>query len=559
MIKRHIMLWCIGKFIRKRKLSDLGFDNFFCFGIIMIEDRRGVVMKMRRYIFILMALVGILVFPNGVMAADLKLTYNEDWNKCINNTFVLPSYDNDGNIDGNLVVYNSKQLKRESSSSSLNVAKLDLNNKIVYKDKKFEASNVDVSGIDSSNTEGYVVKGKSDILITVYDDDGNIAFKKQYGDESEENGGIALNSYNSKAEHDGYLIIFEKFSSNSNADTGYFIMKLDLKGNVVWTKQADWFLSLEHMLLVRQSNDIFVFRVNNNSTLINADAISNSTRWKKETGIEINNINYSYDKNGKIDGVVVAGYSDDDYYIGTIIKYDLDGNEIFRSSYDGKDIVSVYIDVAGSYLPDGTYDGYIVTAASSDNRTFLVKYDLNGKKVYEIVYSNNSNIVFKLVNNFDKFGNQNGYLLYSTKLKFRQKEREIETQNETALPGQNDCTNLIIAKYTYDMFPVDKKEADGGSITVKSDAYPGELVKVNVVVKEGYTLARIIVKDETGKEIELNSDGTFVMPEGKVTVSAIYKRITNPDTVSAAYMVLGIVLLIAVGSLIVIKNKNRDM
>lgn len=553
------MLWCIGKFIRKRKLSDLGFDNFFCFGIIMIEDRRGVVMKMRRYIFILMALVGILVFPNGVMAADLKLTYNEDWNKCINNTFVLPSYDNDGNIDGNLVVYNSKQLKRESSSSSLNVAKLDLNNKIVYKDKKFEASNVDVSGIDSSNTEGYVVKGKSDILITVYDDDGNIAFKKQYGDESEENGGIALNSYNSKAEHDGYLIIFEKFSSNSNADTGYFIMKLDLKGNVVWTKQADWFLSLEHMLLVRQSNDIFVFRVNNNSTLINADAISNSTRWKKETGIEINNINYSYDKNGKIDGVVVAGYSDDDYYIGTIIKYDLDGNEIFRSSYDGKDIVSVYIDVAGSYLPDGTYDGYIVTAASSDNRTFLVKYDLNGKKVYEIVYSNNSNIVFKLVNNFDKFGNQNGYLLYSTKLKFRQKEREIETQNETALPGQNDCTNLIIAKYTYDMFPVDKKEADGGSITVKSDAYPGELVKVNVVVKEGYTLARIIVKDETGKEIELNSDGTFVMPEGKVTVSAIYKRITNPDTVSAAYMVLGIVLLIAVGSLIVIKNKNRDM
>lgn len=149
------MLWCIGKFIRKRKLSDLGFDNFFCFGIIMIEDRRGVVMKMRRYIFILMALVGILVFPNGVMAADLKLTYNEDWNKCINNTLVLPSYDNDGNIDGNLVVYNRK---RESSSSSLNVAKLDLNNKIVYKDKKFEASNVDVSGIDSSNTEGYVVK-----------------------------------------------------------------------------------------------------------------------------------------------------------------------------------------------------------------------------------------------------------------------------------------------------------------------------------------------------------------------------------------------------------------
>ena len=559
MIREYIILWRIGKFIRKRELSDLWFDNSFYFDIIMVEDRRSVVMKMKRYIFILMALIGILVFPNGVMAADLKLTYNEDWNKCINNTFVLPSYDNDGNIDGNLVVYNSKQLKRESSSSSLNVAKLDLNNKIVYKDKKFEASNVDVSGIDSSNTEGYVVKGASDILITVYDDDGNIAFKKQYGDESEEDGGIALNSYNSKAEHDGYLIIFEKFSANSNADTGYFIMKLDLKGNVVWTKQADWFLSLEHVLLVRQSNDILLFRVNNGSTFIDADIISGSTLWEKDTKININSINYSYDKNGKIDGVVVAGYSDDDYYIGTIIKYDLNGNEIFRRSYDGKDIASVYIDVAGSYLLDGTYDGYIVTAASDDNRTFLVKYDLNGKKVYEIVYSNNSNIAFKLVNNFDKFGNQNGYLLYSTKLKFRQKERKVETQKQVETTGQNDCTNLIIAKYTYDMFPVAKEETSGGTITVKSDAYPGEMVKVKVLVKEGYSLARIIVKDESGKEIEVNSDGTFVMPEGKVTVSAIYKRITNPDTVSAAYMVLGVVLLIAVGSLIVIKNKNRDM
>lgn len=30
------MLWCIGKFIRKRKLSDLGFDNFFYFDIIVL-------------------------------------------------------------------------------------------------------------------------------------------------------------------------------------------------------------------------------------------------------------------------------------------------------------------------------------------------------------------------------------------------------------------------------------------------------------------------------------------------------------------------------------------
>ena len=46
------------------------------------------------------------------------------------------------------------------------------------------------------------------------------------------------------------------------------------------------------------------------------------------------------------------------------------------------------------------------------------------------------------------------------------------------------------------------------------------------------------------------------MPEGKVTVSAIYKRITNPDTVSAAYMVLGVILIASVGSMIVIKKRE---
>ena len=62
---------------------------------------------------------------------------------------------------------------------------------------------------------------------------------------------------------------------------------------------------------------------------------------------------------------------------------------------------------------------------------------------------------------------------------------------------------------------------------------------------------------ETGKEIEVSKDGTFVMPEGKVTVTAIYSRISNPETVSACYVVLGIILLISIGTLIVQKKKEN--
>ena len=47
----------------------------------------------------------------------------------------------------------------------------------------------------------------------------------------------------------------------------------------------------------------------------------------------------------------------------------------------------------------------------------------------------------------------------------------------------------------------------------------GDTIKVKVTPKEGYVLKRIVVMDESGKEIEVTADGTFIMPEGKVTVT----------------------------------------
>ena len=498
-------------------------------------------MRLKRCIFTLMFLVGILILPSSVQALDLKLTYNETWEGCFNKKLVFSSYDDSGNMDGYLFF------------SEDGIIKQDLNNKIVYKDKTFEASNVDISTIASSNSGGYVVKGEADILITAYDENDNVIFEKQYGGNGIDAEPEAINSYDNNGVLDGYLILFITTSSDLGIEQGFTLLKVGLDGNIVWVKNFNEQFRLGGLLYTKNQS-IYAIDVTNNTKLTSEDFVTGDVAWEKETGIEINNINYSYDKNGVIDGVVVVGgVSGNNNYSGIIAKYDLDGNEMFRDICNPDKYHSVYYDAISSYLPDGTYDGYIVTAASSNNRTFLVKYDLNGKKVSETVYSNNSNLIFGIANNFDKSGNQNGYLLYALEhKKDLLRENDVETRDLS-------CKNLIVAKYTYDMFSVAKEETSGGTITVKSDAYPGEMVKVKVLVKEGYSLARIIVKDEYGKEIEVNSDGTFIMPEGKVTVSAIYKRVTNPDTVSAAYMVLGVVLLIAVGSLIVIKNKNRDI
>lgn len=497
-------------------------------------------MKLKRGIFILMFLVGILILPSSVQALDLKLTYNDTWKECFERVVVLPSYDNDGNIDGYLY------------STNNGITKQDLDNKIVYENKTSNASNVDVTTIESSNSDGYVVKGETDILVTV-NDGNNVIFQKQYGGNGIDEDIEAINSYDNNGVLDGYLISFITTSSDLGTEQGIVMLKINLDGEVVWIKDFNESFRLEALVYTKKQS-IHAIGVTNNTKLTSEDLFTNDVDWEKDTGIKIKNINYSYDKNGKIDGVVVAGYINNNISVGTIAKYDLAGNLVFKSNYDVSTIDSMYTDVISSYLPDRTYDGYIVTAISSDNRTFLVKYDLNGTKVYEKVYSNKSNIIFTIVNNFDSDGRQNGYLLYSSG--FVSSDPTPVSLDEQ-IQTYGSCDHLVVAKYTYDIFSVAKEEVDGGTISVKSDAYPGEIVKVKVAVKEGYTLARIIVKDENGKEIEVNSDGTFVMPDGKVTVSAIYKRITNPDTVSAAYMVLGIVLLIAVGSLIVIRQNNK--
>ena len=504
-------------------------------------------MKIKRNIFILLALVGVLVLPRSVQALDLKITYNETWKECFDYVHVLPNYDNDGDIDGYLYLTNN------------GITKQDLNNKIVYENKTSNVSNVNVTTIKSSNIDGYVVNGETDILIIGYDDNDDVIFEKQYGGNGIDAEPDVINSYNNNGELDGYLIVFITTSSDLGVEQGFALLKVNLDGNVVWTKNFNEEFRLETLIYTKNQSIYDVELID--KTKLKSTSLLGNVAWEKDTGINVKNINYSYNKDGKIDGFVVAGNGENGAdYVGTLIKYDLDGNEVFRSKYDKTNMNSFYYDVISSYLPDGSYDGYIVTGSTECVKrgiecfrsTFLVKYDFNGNKTYEKNYSTTNKINFRIINNFDNARRQNGYLLYSLGYyKPDMRKNEVATLDLS-------CRDLVTAKYTYDIFPVAKEEADGGTISVKTDAYPGEIVKVKVAVKEGYTLARIIVKDENGKEIEVNSDGTFLMPDGKVTVSAIYKRLSNPDTMSAAYMVLGIVLLIAVGSLIVVKQKNKE-
>ena len=66
--------------------------------------------------------------------------------------------------------------------------------------------------------------------------------------------------------------------------------------------------------------------------------------------------------------------------------------------------------------------------------------------------------------------------------------------------------------------------------------------------------------DDSGEEIEVSDDGTFVMPDDDVSIEVIYEKrieniLTNPKTSSALCVALAIISISLLGTFIV-KNKK---
>lgn len=527
---------------------------------------------MKKYFVFVLLLVSF-ILPVGVSAADLKMTFDENVGISNNrgNYIILPSYDNSGKIDGNLIYLNYQAMRLEKSgfTKPISLLKYNLDNESVYRKSSrdltsdFEVSISEISSDDSA----YVVNGNNDVLISVTNiNTGKEVFTKQYGGNGYEMELNKLQSYDNNGQHDGYIVLIFSNSTDLGIDSGIIMLKYDLKGNLVWQKNVNDYFSGFYV----SNNQIIEFyspaHTDDKSSIIKFDVLNGKSLFSFDTDLSyITNVTLSYTKNGVIDGFVAAGYilNDANNYVGIIVKYDLDGNEVFRYKYDRP---SYFFNVASSRYIDRTYNGYIVTGVS-DEGTFILKYDYDGNIVYKNIYSDKYYRFEQIAINYDNTGKQNGYILlssyvnYNTDVSFNTNAKKVVTRKLSNVKKAEFDYNrqlLTIVKYTYPVYDIVKDKSNDGNIAVSNNAYPGEVVKVSVTPKEGYTLKRIVVMDENGNEIEVRDDGTFIMPEGKVTVVALYNRISNPDTTSACYIVLGIILLISVATLIVSKKRNED-
>lgn len=480
---------------------------------------------MRKYFIYLFLLINILL-PFKVDALDLELSYENTLSgvcsddKCYKNVKpeIILSYDNDGKIDGHLLMF----------ADGMN--KYDLNGKLVYTKTVDELEDaawfIEVENVDSKYSSN--VKGDSDIAITFYDENDEVRFEKIYGGSGVEDWNDCIPTFDDAGKHDGYMFFISSTSIDLGLKkTGNIIVKFDLDGNVLW----------QHNDI---KNDRFVYNQDGSINSYFAEGQHSVLKQSLSGDTLISNYVYnridfvsSYNSSNFVDGVVATaiGLCGQGCYYAHVIKYDLAGNEIFDT---GSDFSCQYNKIFNSKNEFGINDGYIVIG--SGYTIFpVVKYDYSGNELWRYKADDAKDIsLFDITENYNEDGDFNGYVVI----------------------GYMD-NDLVMLKYTYPNYEIGIDDnTDEGTVLVKKNGVPGEIVKVSVTPKEGYTLKRIVVKDESGKEIEVSSDGTFVMPDGKVTVTAIYNKITNPETVSVCYVILGVILLISIGTLIVNKKKE---
>ena len=543
---------------------------------------------MRKKIFLVLFL-GLLLMPLGVFAQEVELTSEDKFKDIIlsYDSFVLISYDNNDKVDGHLILNDGI------------ITKYGLDNKIKWQKEVVEPENLKVENISSDNSYGITVKGNSDLYIYQTDSDGNVLWKTQWGGNGDEMVAEYFLIYDDNGNEDGYLFTCLTASTDVvGIDPGFVLFKLDLNGKLLWQHN---FLNLGNEFVSYAANDIFHHFALNNSTLnhdyasLNENSEFNRCSYNIESKYDILNMTPSRDKNGNYDGIILVGGvqavrreiepvswntrkmeidSSSNVAPAVIMKVDLNCKQVWKQEY-GVDNSTTYISAISSKQMDKSYDGYITVGRSNssdlignsdvESVSVINKYDLDGNLISQQKYSVNNftyNSYFNISENYDINGNFNGFIVDGNSEVCPVENTSSGDENAKYSVKKLDyipCTNYVVVnKYTYKNYNVKKEETDKGTVEVNtSNAYPGDIIKIKVTPKTGYMVSKIIVKDSLGREIEVDGD-SFVMPEGDVTVSVIYARVTNPVTSAVLDIIIFISIIVGL-STILINGKKQEV
>lgn len=546
-------------------------------------------MKKKKFLFLFL---GLLLIPLGVFAQEVELTSENKFahDELNYDMQSLVSYDNNDKIDGYLIIDRSI------------ITKYGLDNKVKWQKEMINPDDLKVEEIGSDNSYGITVKGENDLYIYRTDSAGDVLWKTQWGGNGVEEMAETFLIYDDNGNEDGYLFVCLTASTDiAGIDPGFVLFKLDLNGKLLWQHN---FLNFDNKFTSYAVNDTFhnfslnsgTSTLNHNYMDLNKNSDLNECSYDIEHKYGIIYVTPSRDKNGNYDGVIlVGGVKESKREVepvnwnarkmktggfsssvrpAVIMKVDLNCKQVWKQEY-GVDNDTAYASVISSKQTDGSYDGYITVGASSssdligdsnaESVSVINKYDLDGNLVWKQKYLVNNSTYssyFDINESYDINGNFNGFVVTGSSRVCPVKNTssgEKNTEYSVRKLTINPCTNYaVVNKYTYKDYNVKKEETDKGTVEVNtSNAYPGDIIKVKVTPKTGYMVSKIIVKDSLGREIEVDGD-SFVMPEGDVTVSVIYARVTNPVTSAVLDIIIFISIIVGL-STILINSKKQEV
>lgn len=455
--------------------------------------------------FVLALIISLcLVLPFSVNALELEKSFETSFDSSDGYIYSMTSYDDSGNVDG-YIIYGASFIK------------YDLNNKVVWNKTNFIPDD-----LKTTRESNFVSLEKINL------DTNEVLWQKKIS-------GYIYNyfySYDNSDSVDGYLIYFDNESIDSDLKPGKYIIKYDLDGNVIWTKKNE--NDTNDVLFAKDSDGnwyeyrryysmaSYYFDIYDLSTKRIIERVFMAVKWLPEYLI-IRNKDDS-------ESLFVIGKSDNNIEIS---RYTLTGEELFKREVDF-DTMSYFSYSINSRNISGEYDGVILLNSSSYSGYSILKIDYDGNLIWKKELSYEPSFIAE---SYDETGEFNGYI--------------VTGYDKVNKKG-------YITKFTYPKKVIESKSSD---VEVISDAYPGKTVTVKAKEKTGYVVKRIVVKDSSGKEIEVSNDGTFIMPDDDVSIEVVYEKkmeniITNPDTVSAIGAVLFLIMTIVSGTLMVKNNRK---
>jgi hypothetical protein len=266
-----------------------------------------------------------------------------DWAKCYGGGGFDRAYSFDQTIDNGYVVAgysNSDDIFVTGNHGGADywIVKLDSTGNIIWQ-KSLGGSGTDVANsIRKTSDGGYIIAGESesnngdvtvnlggiDAWIVKLDSAGNITWQKSFG-------GVSVDKVNSIQQTSDGGYIFAGYTASINGNVNYWIVKLDIFGNMTWQKSFGGFGSDQATSIEQTFDEGYIVA------------------------------GYSYSNNGDVSG----NHGSSDIWI---VKIDATGNLIWQKSFGGSGNERTQFDYYGFLPIKQTLDGgYIIAGSSTSN------------------------------------------------------------------------------------------------------------------------------------------------------------------------------------------------